>query len=90
MIRIVTFIVLASIAGISVTAVEANARERRGSAPARYYDQYGQDRGYEWCFRRGRDNSSDCNYYTRQQCQATAQGLIGYCERNPWAINPRG
>lgn len=90
MIRIVTLVLLASVCGVSLSAMDADARERRGGGPARYYDQYGQDRGYEWCFRRGRENSSDCNYFTWQQCQATAQGLIGYCERNPWAINPRG
>lgn len=68
--------------------MDADARDRRG--PMRYYDQSGQDRGYEWCFRRGRENSWNCNYYTWGQCQAAAQGELGYCERNPWAINPRG
>jgi hypothetical protein len=86
--RLAVVACLASVVAVTLPAMDADARERRG--PTRYYDQYGQDRGYEWCFRRGRENSWNCNYYTWEQCQANAPGQLGYCERNPWAINPRG
>ena len=88
MIKFTTVLCFAIASLACFPALNAEARERHG--PTRYYDQRGQDRGYEWCFRRGRENSWNCNYYTWQQCREAALGELGYCERNPWAINPRG
>jgi hypothetical protein len=40
-----------------------------------------------WCANLGgRDGGWDCGYYTFEQCMATARGLGGSCQPNPWAI----
>ena len=40
-----------------------------------------------WCANLGgRDGGWDCGYYTFEQCMATARGLGGSCQPNPWAL----
>lgn len=40
-----------------------------------------------WCANLGgRDGGWDCSYHTFEQCMATARGLSGNCQPNPWAI----
>jgi hypothetical protein len=40
-----------------------------------------------WCANLGgRDGGWDCGYFTFEQCMATARGLGGSCQPNPWAL----
>jgi hypothetical protein len=40
-----------------------------------------------WCANLGgRDGGWDCGYFTFEQCMATARGLGGSCQPNPWAV----
>jgi hypothetical protein len=40
-----------------------------------------------WCANLGgRDGGWDCSYHTFEQCMATARGLSGNCQPNPWAL----
>ncbi|MDQ8730513.1 DUF3551 domain-containing protein [Bradyrhizobium sp. LHD-71] len=68
---------------------EAQSAVREPNGAIRFYDQYGQDRGYAWCLRRGGrqwSGSSDCSYFTYAQCQASIIGPMGGdCTPNPFA-----
>jgi hypothetical protein len=40
-----------------------------------------------WCANLGgRDGGWDCSYHSFAQCMATARGLSGNCQPNPWAL----
>ena len=44
-----------------------------------------------WCSRYTR-GSSNCGFYSFEQCQANVRGIGGFCERNPFsafAAEPR-
>ena len=78
-------LILAAIAAgamIAISGSSADAQQR----PRGFYDEQGQFRGQLWCFRRD-FYYQDCNYYTYQQCMATAFGQRGVCQQNPWALN---
>jgi uncharacterized protein DUF3551 len=46
-----------------------------------------QRRAPPWCaYEGGQDGGWDCAYYTFEQCMATARGLGGRCQPNPWAL----
>ena len=51
----------------------------------RFYDDQGNDRGYEWCLNGGGSGLGVpvCDYYTLDQCRASA--VSGDCVRNPWS-----
>jgi hypothetical protein len=41
-----------------------------------------------WCANLGgRDGGWDCGYYSFEQCMATARGLSGNCQPNPWVLD---
>ena len=41
-----------------------------------------------WCAALGgRDGGWDCGYYSFEQCMATARGLGGFCQPNPWVLD---
>ena len=41
-----------------------------------------------WCANLGgRDGGWDCGYYSFEQCMATARGLGGFCQPNPWVVD---
>lgn len=44
-----------------------------------------------YCMRGGMFGAGmwDCSYYSMQQCLASARGLNGSCERNPWYQGPK-
>ena len=65
-----------------MSGVSADAQQR----PRGFSDDQGQFRGQLWCFRRD-FYYQDCNYYTYQQCMATAFGQRGVCQQNPWSLN---
>ena len=50
-----------------------------------------QRRPPPWCaYEGGHDGGLDCAYYTFEQCMATARGLGGRCQPNPWALQNPG
>jgi hypothetical protein len=74
--------------GLNAGAEAATARREPGGA-VRFYDDYGQDRGYAWCLRRYDRwfaGWSDCSFVSYAQCRAAIIGPPGGdCEPNPWA-----
>jgi hypothetical protein len=47
-----------------------------------------QRRPAPWCaYEGGQVGGWDCAYYTFEQCMATARGLGGQCQPNPWALH---
>jgi hypothetical protein len=67
---------------------EAATARREANGAVRFYDDNGYDRGYAWCLRRSNrhaSGSSDCSYYTYEQCRAAAYPPGGDCTPNPWA-----
>ena len=54
------------------------------SSPAQAFETGGRDRAF--CFNSPGDFGIGkiCSFDTYQQCMATAQGITGTCERNPW------
>jgi Protein of unknown function (DUF3551) len=44
----------------------------------------------KWCARY-KDGSTNCGFWTRQQCQESISGAGGFCDRNPqWRERDRG
>jgi hypothetical protein len=41
-----------------------------------------------WCaeYAGGRDNATNCGFYTYEQCRATVSGVGGFCRPNPAAV----
>jgi hypothetical protein len=86
---VMAMVALGALVMAACTTFAEAASGRRSSGPVRFYDQYGNDRGYAWCRQRGgwgTMNPPDCSYYTFGQCQA-ASGPFGgnYCSPNPYA-----
>jgi hypothetical protein len=84
----------AAVLGIAISlhsASAATARREPGGA-IRFYDDYGQDRGYAWCLQRaGRrlGGWTDCSYVTFAQCRAAVIPPGGDCLPNPFASEVR-
>lgn len=82
-------LVLAGFGLLTIAAAEAASARREPNGAIRFYDDYGQDRGYAWCLKRaGRWFSgwSDCSYFTYGQCRAAIIAPPGGdCEPNPFA-----
>ena len=72
-------------AALSLASVPADAATRRPSGPVRFVDHNGNDRGYLFCKKAGMD-IFDCNYFSREQCNASLYSSRLYCVVSPWAI----
>jgi len=49
-------------------------------------DFHGPAQAAPWCaWYTGNDYSSDCSFYTLQQCAVTVRGVGGYCAPNAYA-----
>ena len=81
---IIALSVLGAVAGFAAASAEAAAP--RSSGPQRFYDRNGGFRGYAWCLKQATLPAFDCNYYTYQQCYASAMGRPVYCVANPHAL----
>lgn len=46
---------------------------------------------YPWCAHYGGRNGGgapNCGFTTFAQCMATVSGMQGFCDRNPWWVDP--
>lgn len=76
---------------VASDAADAATARREPNGAIRFYDEFGQDRGYAWCLKRNArwfGGWSDCSFYSYAQCQAASFGPPGGdCEPNPFAAH---
>jgi hypothetical protein len=83
-----------SIGFMAIQSADAASARRQPNGAIRFYDDYGQDRGYAWCLNSGASGlgAAVCDYYTLDQCRGSGYGGTGDCVPNPWSyyvIDPR-
>jgi len=77
-----------TISFLAAQPAEAVSVRTEPNGAIRFYDDNGNDRGYEWCLNGGGASGLGipvCDYYTLDQCRASA--VSGYCVQNPWSHN---